>query len=153
MAFIDNVRGKLTQASQTTVQKAKDLSEIARLNSVISSTEKQIQDMYSKIGHGVFFAYRDNPLPEVADLLAKADELHRTVDDCKAQIKAIQTADCCPQCGAKVGKGMVFCSGCGYRLQAEEQPPVDEPPMFCTNCGARIYSTSKFCNSCGHKVG
>ena len=50
MAFFDNMRGKLNQASQTTVQKAKEFSEIAKLNATIAATERQINELYSKLG-------------------------------------------------------------------------------------------------------
>ena len=152
MAFMNNMRDRLAQASQSTVQKAKDLSELAKLNGTISSTEKQIGDLYGKIGYEVYCAYCNAPLPEVEELIQQVTNLHKTIEACKAQIKAINAADTCPQCGAKISKGMVFCSGCGYKLTTEEEPAA-ERASFCSNCGAQISADSMFCTSCGQKIG
>ncbi len=151
MAFMNNMRDKLTQASQSTVQKAKDLSELAKLNGTISNSEKQISELYGKIGYAVYCAYYDTPLPEVADLIKQVTDLHQAIESSKAQITAINTADTCPQCGAKISKGMAFCSGCGHKLFDEKQP-VAEQSLFCSNCGAQISADSMFCTSCGQKI-
>lgn len=156
MAFMDQMRDKLTQASQSTVQKAKDLSEIARLNGVISNAEKQINDLYTKIGYAVYCAYYEAPLPEAADLINQVTELHQTIENSKAQINAINAADSCPACGAKISKGMAFCGNCGHKLIVAEQPAAEVPaeprPAFCANCGAPLSPDSMFCNSCGQKI-
>ena len=67
-----------------------------------------------------------------------------------AQIKALSAADTCPQCGAKISKGMVFCSGCGNKLAEEE--PATEQVSFCGNCGAPISGGAAFCTACGQKI-
>lgn len=152
MAFIENVKGKFSQAGASTVQKAKELSELARLNSAVSDAEKQISELYGKIGYEVYCAYHDAPLPEVAELIGQVSALHQNIQDCKAQIKAINTANTCPQCGAKISKGMAFCSGCGFKLPVVEQPAAAGQASFCTNCGAPIAAGSAFCTSCGKKV-
>lgn len=153
MAFINHVRGRLTQAGQSTVQKAKDLSELAKLNNTISNSEKQISDLYGRVGYEVYCAYRNNPLPEVADMLKQITDLHQVIENCKAQIKAINSADTCPQCGAKVSKEMAFCSGCGYKLVTAEKTEAPVQTAFCNNCGAAISADSVFCASCGQKLG
>ena len=104
-----------------------------------------------QIGYEVYCAYCNAPLPEVAELIQQVTDLHQTIEACKAQIKAINTADTCPQCGAKISKGMAFCSGCGHKLIAEEAP-VAERASFCSNCGAQISADSMFCTSCGQKI-
>lgn len=152
MAFIENMKGKISQASQSTVQKAKDLSEVAKLNSSISEAEKQISELYGKIGYDVYCAYHDQPLPEVSELIGKVTKLHQSIEACKAQIKVINAANTCPQCGAKIKQGMAFCSGCGYKLPVVEQPAAAEQTSFCSNCGAPISAGSLFCTSCGTKV-
>ena len=152
MAFINSMRDRLTQAGQSTVQKAKDLSEVAKLNSMISGAEKQINELYGKIGYEVCCAYSNAPLPEVAELIQQVTDLLQTIEACKAKIVAINLADLCPQCGAKINKGMAFCSGCGHKLAVEETTTV-ERASFCSNCGAQISADSLFCTSCGNKIG
>ena len=154
MAIFDNMRDKLTQAGQSTVQKAKGLSEVAKLNAQISGLENQVNDMYRQIGYAIYCAHHEDPLPEVAGAINQITEMHKSIENCRAQIKAINTADTCPQCGAKVSKSMVFCGGCGYRLVAEqpEQPAAAGQPIFCSNCGTACPPDSAFCPSCGQAV-
>lgn len=125
MALFDNVRGRLTQAGQSTVQKAKGLSEVTRLNAKISGLENQINDMYRQIGYAIYCAHHEDPLPECAGAINQITELHKAIEECRAQIKAINDADTCPQCGAKINKSMVFCGVCGCRL-VPEQPAVEQ---------------------------
>ena len=151
MDFVNNMKDKLSQAGQTTLQKAKDLSEITKLNSTISSTERQILDLYSKIGYEVYVAYKDAPLKEVEALINQVNELNGKIDDCKNQINAINAADLCPNCGAKVMKGKQFCSACGAKLDVQHD--ANGSGGFCPECGAQLAPGSVFCPSCGAKVG
>ncbi len=49
------------------MQKAKDLSEITKLNMAVSESETKINEIYSEIGYKVYCAYRENPLEEVKE--------------------------------------------------------------------------------------
>ncbi len=154
MAFFDNVKGKLTQASQTTVQKAKDISEIAKLNTQVLGAEKQINELYGKLGYEVYCAFSKEPLPQVEELINQLNDLHANINSWKEQIKAISAVETCPQCGAKLGKDMMFCSNCGHKLAPT--PEVEVAPVetaFCSNCGASVPADAAFCTSCGNKMG
>lgn len=155
MAFFDNVRGKLNQAGQTTVQKAKELSEIAKLNAAIAAAERQINDLYGKLGYEVYCAYNENPLPEVEELMNQLKELHQNIENCRVQIKEITAVDTCPNCGARISKDMIFCSGCGSKLEVPQPEVVEEAQTaaFCGACGAELAPGAIFCTNCGNKVG
>jgi RNA polymerase subunit RPABC4/transcription elongation factor Spt4 len=80
----------------------------------------------------------------------------------------------CINCGAKLGEGVKFCSGCGtlaasaggveikqekavnyIQAQSSVLPdpavPLNQntPTVFCTNCGAKLEEGVKFCSGCG----
>lgn len=152
MAFMGSMRDRISHAGQSTVQKAKDLSEVAKLNTTISDAEYQIGELYGKIGYEVYRAYYDRPLPEVAELISDVTALHQTIESCKTQINAINSANTCPNCGAKIKPQMAFCSGCGFRLPLVERPAVPNQTAFCTNCGKPIAPNMVFCTFCGNKV-
>jgi len=154
MALFDTMKNKISAAGQTTVQKAKDLTEITRLNSTIAGAEEQVRELYTTMGYEIYRAYYENPLPEVAELIGQITQLHQKIEDCKAQIDAINEVKTCPQCGGKVSKEMAFCGNCGFRLPVEEPVPVAEAkPAFCGVCGAPITPETVFCTNCGNKVG
>ena len=154
MAFFDNLKGKVSQASQTTVQKAKDLSEIAKLNTAVSNAEKQIFTLYGQIGVEIYKAYADNPQPEVAELVEQVKALEASIQESKERIKVLSAGEVCPECGAKITKGMAFCSACGAKIPVPEMIASPEAPAakFCTNCGEALQPESLFCTACGTKV-
>ena len=123
------------------MQKAKDLSEITKLNMAVSESETKINEIYSEIGYKVYCAYRENPLEEVKEEIGQIRELEEAMEACKLQIQAINAMNSCPRCGAKIKPEMMFCSSCGMKLQSEEQETVEEEqerPAFCSECGAPL---------------
>ena len=99
------------------MQKAKDLSEITKLNMAVSESETKINEIYSEIGYKVYCAYRENPLEEVKEEIGQIRELEEAMEACKLQIQAINAMNSCPRCGAKIKPEMMFCSSCGMKLQ------------------------------------
>ena len=154
MALFDSMKTKITAAGQSTVQKAKDLTEITKLHSAISGAEEQIRELYTNLGYEVYRTYYEKPLPEVADQIQKITDLHQKIEEFKAQIDAINDVKTCPQCGAKVAREMAFCGTCGCKLPVEEPAPAEEEKAaFCSACGAPITAETVFCTNCGNKVG
>lgn len=154
MALIDMMKGKVSQAGQSTVKLARDFSETTRLNSEISAAQNQINDLYREIGYKIYCTYRANPLPEVADLILQTNALHNKIENNQAQIASINAANHCPSCGTKIKPGMSFCSSCGTKLVFEQrtEPIQEQAPLFCQNCGARLVPGVAFCTSCGSKI-
>ena len=153
MALFDSLKTQISAAGQSTVQKAKDLTEITKLNGVIAGAEEQIRELYTNLGYEVYRAYYENPLPEVADQINQITQLHQKIEECKAQIDTINAVKTCPQCGGKVAKEMAFCGNCGCKLPVEAAPVVETKPAFCGACGAPITADTVFCTNCGNKVG
>ena len=153
MAIFDTMKTKISAAGQSTVQKAKDLTEITKLHSAISGAEDQIRELYTDLGYEIYRAYCDEPLPEVADQIRQITDLHRKIEDCRAQIDAINAVKTCPQCGARVAKDMSFCGSCGCRVAvAEALPQEEETEAFCDVCGAPVTEGTVFCTNCGNKL-
>ena len=152
MAFFDDMRDMVSQAGHSTVQKAKDLSDTAKLNGVISESKSKINELYKKIGYQVYCGYEQNPIPEIAELVEEVSTLHTRINDSELKIKAINAEKSCPQCGNRVNKSMAFCSGCGYKLSVEEQSTEETAIAFCSECGAAISDGEKFCMACGAKI-
>ena len=154
VAIFETMKTKISAAGQSTVQKAKDLTEITKLHSAISGAEEQIRELYTNLGYEIYRAYYEKPLPEVEDQIRQITELHQKIEDCKAQIDAINAVKTCPQCGAKVARDMAFCGTCGSKLPVEEAvPEVEAQRAFCDACGAPIAADTVFCTNCGNKVG
>lgn len=59
------------------MQKAKDLSEITKLNMVISESETKINEIYSEIGYKVYCAYRESRWKKSKRKLARSGSWKR----------------------------------------------------------------------------
>lgn len=155
MAFLDGVKDKISKAGYTTMQKAKEMSDINKLNMAISESETKINEIYSEIGYKIYCAYREEPLKEVKEEVEQIRELEEAIEACKLQIQRINALNTCPRCGAKIKSEMMFCSNCGLKLQKEllkEEECKKERPAFCSECGAPLDAETKFCTVCGHKI-
>lgn len=155
MTFLNGVKGKLSKASYSTVQKAKEMSELTKLNMAISESETKISELYGEIGKRIYEAYRENPIPEAEEQIRQIVEMQEVIEVCKLQIKALTTGNTCPRCGSKIKSSMVFCSNCGLKLQSDEDKIEDTEQIrtqFCSKCGAPLEVGVSFCTECGNKV-
>lgn len=152
MGFMDGMISQITQAGQSTVQKAKDISDVAKLNNAISETESRIVGLYERIGYNIYCAYKNNPLPEVSEQIQQVTDLHQQIENCKAQIKAINAANLCPSCGAKIKSGAAYCSECGCKLSVQEASSASGQVTYCSVCGSPLEADVNFCLECGKKI-
>ena len=60
MAFLDKLSKTVTEASQKTLAKTKELADTSRLNSLISEEEKKITNQYYQIGKLYVSIHRDS---------------------------------------------------------------------------------------------
>ena len=143
MAFLDQMKDKLN----ATGQKAKDMTEISRLNSQINEVEKAINELYRKLGVEIYDAYREEPIAEGAELIAQITEHKEKVEALTEQIKIINPAAFCLTCGARIDRGAAFCTNCGSKVVVEKKPAA-----VCPGCGAALEKGALFCTSCGTRV-
>jgi len=61
VAFFDQVKKGLGDAGA----KAKEMVDVTRLNNQIGQKQKEIEQIYIKIGQAAFKAMQDNTLPEI----------------------------------------------------------------------------------------
>ena len=126
MAFLDNLGKKIGSAAEMAADKAKDLSEIAKLNVRITSEQNQIDAQYIEIGKLVFDTYKDDPGSPVAEQCRKIVAGQSAIAECKSQIERIKGESAQP-------------AGAGPQSRAR----------YCPNCGAAIPDNCRFCPSCG----
>jgi len=138
---------KLTKATQDMVRGTKDLTDIARYNSLIAEEQKQIASMYTQIGkmyHETGEADPETPLGKLCLALNAANERIIKYNETIRQIKGTKR---CPTCSADLSLSATFCGSCGSMIEAV----AEMASKFCGNCGAKIDEGLAFCTSCGHK--
>ena len=149
MAFFDDFGKKISQAGQTAVQKTKDMTDIARINSLISDEEKKINSNYHSIGKLYATMHRNDYESDFGGMVTAISESEAKIKDYKQQINTIKGIVICEKCGAEVESGVAFCSSCGAAMLKQPQPTVNENLIKCTGCGAMVDKNVRFCTSCG----
>lgn len=149
MAFVDQIN----KLGKDVYAKTKDMSELVRLNTVISEQNKLLEKHYQSLGQEV---YQDDDFREVIvkvypDLSESIETCLSRIHEYQERIKALKGVEKCPACGTENPQEAVFCSGCGKRL-AEAQE-AEQTKKICPSCGAEIqFADAMFCTSCGSSL-
>lgn len=148
MAFLD----KISQAGQSAVQKTKDMTEIARINSLISDEEKKMNLAYVDIGKKYVSLHRNDSEAEFAAFVKEVVESEEKIAVWRDQILNIRGVRRCPNCGAELKDGVAFCSECGASVPKGAAASAEASKTVCPNCGAELKAGAAFCTKCGTKL-
>ncbi len=152
MAFFDDLSKKLSQASQSAVQKAKEMTDIARINGAISDEEKKINNSYYQIGKLYVSMHETDYEDNFAAVIAAIKESEAKICEYKQQLQDIKGVVRCEKCGAEVANNVAFCSACGAAMPKKAEAPSEDNAVKCEGCGAVISKNVRFCTSCGRPV-
>lgn len=148
MAFFDKLSKTVSEASQKTIAKTKELADTSRLNSMISDEEKIITNLYYQIGKLYVSIHKDDFEEDFTGMISAIAVSEAKIRDYKEQIQEIKGIQRCEKCGAEVPNGAAFCSSCGATMP-KVQAPVSSDYIKCENCGAEVKKGMRFCTSCG----
>ena len=122
MSFLDQLGKKVSDAGKGVAQQTKNLTEIARLTSVIDTEEKMVAQSYAQIGKTYYENHKNDPDAECAAQIALVSKSQEKIAQWREQIQKIKGIVKCPQCGADVPYSSQFCGVCGTRIVRPEAP-------------------------------
>lgn len=150
-AFWEDIKTKVSDTTNSAINKANELTEVSKLNGLINEEDKKVKNLYYQIGKAYVAKNGSNPDPELADLIAAVIESGKAIKDYKDQINAIKGIRICPNCGVEVEKTSSFCSGCGNPMP--RLPEFDETKFNkCPKCGELVEKGMRFCTACGQAM-
>ena len=149
MSFLDQLGKKVSDAGKGVAQQTKNLTEIARLTSVIDTEEKMVAQSYAQIGKTYYENHKNDPEAECAAQIALVSKSLEKIAQWREQIQKIKGIVKCPQCGADVPYSSQFCGVCGTRIVRPEAAPAAASARRCPSCGAEAAASDRFCNKCG----
>lgn len=120
MAFFDNLGKKASEATAKAMQKAQEISETAKLNSLISDEEKRISNTYCEIGKLYVSLYSSGEDENFSGMIADIADAEEKISSYKKQIQDIKGVQYCSACGAELPRGVAFCSTCGHSMTEDE---------------------------------
>lgn len=149
MGFFDDFGKKVSDAGQKAIQKTQEISEVARVNSLISQNDNKINNVYYQIGKLFVSTYGDDCKPEFAGMVATVVELEQQNITYRKQIQDIKGIQQCEKCGAEVPKEVAFCSSCGAAMPKSDKQATADGCVKCSGCGAMVKKGMRFCTACG----
>lgn len=152
MGFFDDLGKKVTDAGQKTVQKTKEMSEVARINSLISQNENRINTIYYQIGKLYVNIHEFDYEEEFGGMISQVIELEQQISEFRKQIQEIKGIQFCEKCGAEVSRGVAYCSSCGAVMPRPEKQEYYEDCVKCVRCGSWVKKGMRFCTSCGQSM-
>lgn len=150
MAFLEDFGKKISNAGQSTIQKTKDAAGASKINSMISESERIINDNYNQIGKQYFSAHIDDSDCEFAEMVAVIKAEQEKIESYKEQLLALRGMTRCKGCGGEVSVNALFCSVCGTPTPKKlKQDKENENKDKCPACGGYVKKGSRFCTICG----
>ena len=149
MSFLDQLGKKVSDAGKGVAQQTKNLTEIARLTSVIDTEEKMVAQSYTQIGKTYYENHKNDPDAECAAQIALVNKSLEKIAQWREQIQRIKGIVKCPQCSAEIPYGSQFCGVCGTKIVRPEAAPAAASVRRCPSCGAEAAAADRFCNKCG----
>lgn len=135
MGAWDDLKGSLFAAGRDVSQKAKEVSEVAKIKMDIRTKEDFVEKQFASLGRAYYEANKDNVANTDAEQFAVIKEAIDEIERMNQQLLDIQGVVLCPNCGKKSPVGTSFCSDCGTKLEeiivdaevVSEEVVVEEP--------------------------
>lgn len=141
MSTWDDIKGTLFAAGRDVSQKAKEVSEVAKLKMDIHTKEDFVEKQFATLGRAYYEANKDNASEKDAAQFAVIAEAMEEIKRMNQQVMDIQGVLQCPNCGKKVPVGNAFCSDCGAKMEeiivdatvVSEETVTEEPVVEVVN--------------------
>jgi ribosomal protein L40E len=150
MAIFDSLSTKLSAASQKAVQKANDVADQTKMSIRTSEINKNIQELYAKLGEEYFNACNGEPMEALSGTYGEIKTAKAELEEISTKIQRIKQVKVCPTCGTENSGDTAFCGQCGTQLP--ELQPREQTASFCPQCGAKLSRNAQFCPQCGAKI-
>ncbi len=144
MAFFDKIGEKITSTVGGTAGKAKELSEMQKLNTSISQNKAMVSSKLEQMGRIYCEKFgEDGDIEELNTLAAEIKAIEKTIDESETRLAAMKGMKKCDGCGQFIDNSNTFCPLCG----AKQAVVVNK----CVKCRTVLEAGARFCPKCGTK--
>ncbi len=119
MAWFDQVKSTATKTAKLAKEKSTDLYEITRMSFAINEKENKIDKIFKNIGMLTYRDYENGTefSEDIVLLLEDIDKKYEEIEELKAEINKLKSAEVCPSCKKSNPTGANFCLACGTKLK------------------------------------
>lgn len=126
MAFWSDLGKKISDTTQSVVEKTKISTDTMRLNGLISDEERNVQRIYAEIGRKYMELHGADGDPDFAGLMQEYQTSKAKMEEYRSQIRRNKHLLICAGCGAEIPETVLYCTRCGAenpvgKRLAEEQ--------------------------------
>ena len=94
---------------------------------LLMGEQQKIEENYRQIGLRYYVYHKDNPSPELADLVAAITASKNIMAAHKAEVLRANGMIVCPNCGQQISQTSQFCYFCGLKINNAPVPPAPQP--------------------------
>jgi len=153
MAFFDELGKKISNAGLDAIEKTKNATNAAKINSSISDENRIINNCYKIIGELFCQCFDHSDIPEIQHQLDLVARSKQNIASFQMQLLEIKGVTICPVCKKEITVGSAFCSNCGYKMPVIQNEQVQNSDAFkCPECGMTTKKELNFCINCGAKL-
>lgn len=116
MDFFDKLSDTLVTATKEVGQKAKGMTDLAKLQYDKKCKEDELKQKFEALGRK-YYQQKKSEVPE--EDMEDFEDIEMTIqqiNDLNEGIMEAKGAKSCPKCGARVADNASFCSNCGAKL-------------------------------------
>lgn len=146
MSIIDKIGSSVIDVGGSISQKAKEISEQARINGELVKYKENREECMRRLGELVYQEKCNGVVANTEELLQEIQVIDRFIANLTNSMNDLKGVAICSSCGDEVLRDSVFCPSCGYRMELRTA-------WDCPNCGKELENGVKFCTSCGTRVG
>lgn len=152
MAFFDEIGKKISIVSQDAIEKTKNATNSAKINSAIADENRIIEDCFTKIGELFYNYYGCSDNSDIQHQINIVKHSQANIKNFQTQLLELKGVVICPSCSSEVSVGAAFCSNCGSKMPIEENKDLEDNTSRCPNCNTIIDTDLNFCTNCGTKL-
>lgn len=153
MAFFDELGKKISSVGQGAIEKTKNATSSAKINSSISEENKLITECFKQIGELYYRNYKTSENPDIQHQIDLIIHAEQNIENHQRQLLEIRGVTICPICDREIPIGASFCSNCGYKMPETVNNTQTEKHGFnCPKCNAITNENLNFCTNCGAKL-
>lgn len=115
---LSSIGHALKTSSEKTMKKSTVFMDVSRINILIASKEKDIEDIYCLLGEKIYKKYGKELLKykELKEICNEIELIEKEIKKLKKKISVIKEEKLCPYCGESIDKKSKFCLKCGKLL-------------------------------------
>ncbi len=126
MELFDKIGDTIVSVSKDATQKAKDISELARIRMELRAKQDYLNKLFLEIGKIYYEAHQDDEEKEFKEQMLLVKDAQEVIEELKQQLGQIKGMVACVECGQEMPIDACYCSSCGAKLVKPKKEEAED---------------------------